>query len=73
LLHLIAADQCDDQVDLHQSPLLGGQVNIILELLSDSFSELVPIEVADDVLHILLVKTALILLVLRECAHVDLD
>ena len=73
LLHLIAADQCDYQVHLYQAPLLSCEVNIILELLSDSFSELVPIEVADDVLHVLLVKAALILLVLRECAHVDLD
>jgi hypothetical protein len=73
LLHLIAADQCDYQVHLYQSPLLSGKVNIILELLSDSFSELVPIEVSNDVLHVLLVKAALILFVLRECAHVDLD
>jgi len=73
LLYLVAADQCDHQVHLYQASLLSCEVNIILELLSDSFSELVPIEVADDVLHVLLVKAALILLVLRECAHVDLD
>ena len=44
-----------------------------MELLSDSFSELVPIEVADDVFEVLLVKAALILLILRECTHVDLN
>ena len=72
LLYLVASDQCDHQVHLHQAPLLGGQVNIVLELLSDSFSELVPIEVADNVLHVLLVKAALILIILRERTHVNL-
>ena len=72
LLHLVAADESDYQVHLYQSPLLSGKVNIILELLSDSFSELVPIEVADDVLHVLLVQAALILIILRERTHVNL-
>ena len=53
--------------------MFGGEINVILELLSDSLSELVPIEVADDVLNVLLVKAALILLILRERTHVDLN
>jgi len=69
---LIAADQSDYQVDLGQTPLLSGQVHVILELLSDSLGKLVPIEITYHILNVLLVK-AIIQIILRECAHVDFN
>ena len=73
LLELIRSNQGHNQVHLHQSPLLSCQVGVCLQLLRDSLCELVPVEVAEDLLEVVSVDACSVSgFFLREGAHVQL-
>jgi hypothetical protein len=69
LLKLMALDQRNNQVDLHELLLISCQVLICLELLRNSFSKLVPIEVPDELFEVVLVD----LVSLLESVHVKFN
>ena len=67
LLELVRSDLRHDEVHLHEALLFGGQVGVSRQLLRDTLAELVPVQVADQLLQVLLIE----LISLLEGIHVD--
>jgi hypothetical protein len=69
LIELVALDHGHDQVHLHQLLLLGCQVLVGLQLLLNSFTELIPVKVANQLFDVVLIN----LIGVLESTHVDFD
>ncbi|TNV87197.1 hypothetical protein FGO68_gene10855 [Halteria grandinella] len=73
LFMLIASDQSNNEVHLQKLLLFSGQVLVGAKLCSDSLGELIPIEVANQLLKVLAIYLVIATAsFLGKSAHIDL-